>query len=101
MAGFRCLLNESSPGVYDRMCASEMLQLQPMKQLILSIVLMLSLATFVRAEAPTTRPADFKPTTPKELVGKWIYGSVSPVTYWDRTTGQFQGNARGTAGIYE
>jgi hypothetical protein len=47
--------------------------------------------------SPTTAPS----TTPKPLVGKWMYGSVSPTTYWDADTGVFQGNARGSSGIYE
>ncbi len=40
-------------------------------------------------------------TTPTQVQGKWIYGSVSPTTYWDSDTGKFLGNARGSAGIFE
>lgn len=44
---------------------------------------------------------DNQPTTPAHVQGKWIYGSVSPTTYWDSDTGRFLGNARGSAGIFE
>jgi hypothetical protein len=37
------------------------------------------------------------PTIPREIVGDWVVGSISPTTFWDRQTGQFQGNARGMA----
>lgn len=55
-------------------------------------------------QAPTTssstQPSRGHPTPP-ELLGKWMYGSISPTTYWDASTGAFTGNARGSAGIYE
>ena len=50
--------------------------------------------------APTTAPAATS-STPCDLIGKWMYGSISPTTYWDSSTGAFLGNARGSAGIYE
>lgn len=40
-------------------------------------------------------------STPTQVQGKWIYGSVGPTTYWDSDTGKFLGNARGSAGIFE
>jgi hypothetical protein len=55
-----------------------------------------------KAETPSTQPSsEASSTTPKKVRGKWIYGSVSPLTYWDSDTGKFLGNARGSAGIYE
>ena len=58
----------------------------------------------LRAETPAssdTKHSETANTTPKKVRGKWIYGSVSPTTYWDSDTGKFLGNARGSAGIYE
>lgn len=48
------------------------------------------------ADAPTTQSG-----TPQQVQGKWIYGSVGALTYWDSDTGKFLGNARGNAGIFE
>lgn len=40
-------------------------------------------------------------STPANVQGKWIYGSVGGITYWERDTGKFAGNGRGSAGIFE
>ena len=82
---------------------------------LLSAVASLCLATgacgLARAadnSAPATQPSaaaatENQPasTTPKKLVGRWVYGSVSPLTYWDSNTGQFLGNAHGAGELFE
>lgn len=50
-----------------------------------------------RSVEPTTQHAAAAPA----FCGRWIYGSVSPTTYWNADTGAFSGNARGSAGILE
>jgi hypothetical protein len=64
----------------------------------------LSFGTFsLLADTSPSRLTQDEPkcTTPRQVQGKWIYGSVGPTTYWDSDTGRFLGNARGSAGIFE
>lgn len=58
------------------------------------------IATAALILLPTLVLAD-EAGTPKALLGKWIYGSIGGMTYWDTDTGKFIGNARGSAGIFE
>jgi hypothetical protein len=57
---------------------------------LVSAVLVGVLCAAGRAETPP-------PTIPAGIVGDWVVGSISPTTFWDKQTGQFQGNARGMA----
>lgn len=75
-------------------------------QTVLSVLLGTAVgvsAINLKAQTPATQSSTTQPvsTTPKKLRGKWIYGSVSPTTYWDSSSGRFLGNARGSAGIFE
>lgn len=75
----------------------------------LSVALMFALSTIslhavsllADSSARPMARQETKSTTPKQVIGKWIYGSVGPMTYWDSDTGKFLGNARGSAGIFE
>ncbi|MFT3785038.1 MAG: hypothetical protein QM770_02585 [Tepidisphaeraceae bacterium] len=46
--------------------------------------------------SPSTQPAA---PLPAGVVGKWIYGSISPTTYWDSSSGKFLGNGFGTGEV--
>lgn len=67
------------------------------------LILALGICTLaLQAVTPSPHPSsETRSATPKEVQGKWLYGSVSPTTYWDSGTGRFLGNARGSAGIFE
>lgn len=72
---------------------------KPLSAAMMFAVSLISLNT-VRLLADTD-PRDAQSSTPRQVQGKWIYGSISPTTYWDSDTGRFLGNARGSAGIFE
>ncbi|HYE18808.1 MAG TPA: hypothetical protein VEA69_10210 [Tepidisphaeraceae bacterium] len=38
---------------------------------------------------------------PAEVVGRWRFGSINPVTYWDKSTGAYLGSGGGTSCVYE
>lgn len=66
------------------------------------LVLAMGVCTLaLQAETPSEESSTRSASAPHEARGKWMYGSVSPLTYWDSSTGKFLGNARGSAGILE
>jgi hypothetical protein len=38
---------------------------------------------------------------PEELVGDWLYGSISPTNFWNDHTGQYAGNAYGFSDYWQ
>lgn len=37
---------------------------------------------------------------PADLVGDWLYGTISPTNFWDDHTGQYEGSAYGISDYY-
>lgn len=68
---------------------------------VLPLVLLTATCALHAEDQPAAGGEAPKGWIPKLVQGKWIYGTVGALTYWDTSNGQFLGSGRGSAGIYE